>query len=451
MFDQFLHLAGAAPDAVAVIDGQSAVVTTRRALLEQSLALAEDLAAAGIRARDSLAVQLPNCAEFVAAVLAAAKLDVVIVPIDRNTTDTEVAKILSHFCIRALLYRPDRGSDLTVSTRTVTSAPAVPADARLLKLTSGSTGSPRAIVTTEANLVADCSSICSTMGITSTDINFGAIPFSHSYGFSNLVMPLLMQGTAVVASNDYLPHSVISLANAHRCTVAPLIPLVLEHLSHIGSGRFETVRTFISAGAPLSPATSRRFHDRFGLPVHSFYGCSECGGITYDRRGGAVERGSVGEPMDGVEISKIGDRLHVRSRSVAAGSLLDADTFEPFEAGTFRTDDLIEVHEGEILLTGRHSDLINTAGRKVDPREVEAVIAQIPGVRQVKVFGQPAGARGEIVAAAIVATPEISPEYVRAYCRERLSLHKVPRVVKLLDELPTDERGKIRREALLSL
>ena len=173
-------------------------------------------------------------------------------------------------------------------------------------------------MTTEANLIADCENICTTMDIRPGDLNLGAIPFSHSYGFSNLVTPLLLQGTPVVFSNDYLPQSIVDLANRFRCTVAPLIPMVFAHLITAAHGSFESVRTFISAGAPLPPFTSRRFRERFGIEIHSFYGCSECGGITYDREGGAVERGTVGTALEGVDVIHDGGRLAVRSDSVAA-------------------------------------------------------------------------------------------------------------------------------------
>ncbi|HEX6083918.1 MAG TPA: hypothetical protein VF266_05305, partial [Thermoanaerobaculia bacterium] len=130
----------------------------------------------------------------------------------------------------------------------------------------------------------------------------------------------------------------------------------------------------------------------------------------------------------------------------------DATTFEPFADGTFTTDDLVELRDdGEVVLTGRASDLINTAGKKVNPREVEAVLLQIAGVREAKVYGEAAGARGEVVAAALVATPDVTRERVREFCRERLSLHKVPRIIKLIDEMPVDERGKVKRALLAAL
>ena len=390
------------------------------------LARAEKLAT-NVRPNQLVAVQLPNSAEFVALILAILKRRAIAVLIDRDASDAEVARIRAHFGER----------------------PALPPQTRVIKLTSGSTGKPKGILTTEENLLADCEQICATMQIDADDVNFGAIPLSHSYGFSNLVMPLVVQGTPMVISNDYLPQTIIDSCNRYRCTVLPGIPMMFDHLASTENGRFSTVRTFISAGAPLTPSTSRRFRERFGAAIHSFYGCSECGGISYDRLGAAAERGSVGSAMNGVTISIRDSRLIVRSNSVALGYW--QDSFEPFARGEFITDDLAEMRDDEVALIGRASELINAAGKKINPREIEHIILQIDGVRQVKVYGEPAGARGEVVAAAIVATPEVTRERVRAFCRERLSLHKVPRIVKLIERIPVDERGKIRRSALAEL
>src|SRR5207302_2885678 len=124
----------------------------------------------------------------------------------------------------------------------------------------------KGIVTTEQNLLADCENICATMDIRAKDVNFGAIPLSHSYGFSNLVMPLITQGTTLVISNSYLSHTIIDFCNRYECTVLPGIPMMFDHLASTErtDGAFATVRTFISAGAPLSASTSRRFRERFG-------------------------------------------------------------------------------------------------------------------------------------------------------------------------------------------
>ncbi|MCU1227996.1 MAG: hypothetical protein JWO97_880 [Acidobacteria bacterium] len=449
MLSHFLSLAAQASDTPALIDGATGSVITRGALAARGREIAAQLR--DVAQGDLVAVQLPNSADFIATFLAALERKLVFVPIDRDATPTEVARILGHFSIRALVYRAERG--VTVTLRNAIT-PSLPGDARLIKLSSGSTGTPKGIVTSEANLIADCTNICATMEIRADDRNFGAIPFSHSYGFSNLVTPLLMQGTAIVISNEYLPQSIVDLCNRFECTVVPGIPMMFDHLTSlpIEDGGFRTVRTFLSAGAPLPAATSRRFRERFGLSAHTFYGCSECGGITYDREGAAVERGTVGRAMENVTLTSKRGRLIVRGDNVALGYLHDANTFQPFDEGVFVTDDLVDVRDnGEIIITGRASELINTAGKKVNPREVEHVLLQIEGVREAKVYGEPAGARGDVVAAAVVASADVTREQIRAWCLAHLSPHKVPRIVKLIESIPVDERGKVKRAALTAL
>lgn len=409
--------------------------------------------ASGVGRGSIVALQLPNSIDFVASFLATLELGAALLPIDRDAKESEIAAILSHFDCRAFVWSADRrdpASEALVSMRDGAKG-AVPS-ACLVKLTSGSTGAPRGVITSEENLIVDGENICSSMSISPHDMNLGAIPLSHSYGFSNLVVPLLIQGTSIALLNDYLPLSILEVANAKRCTVFPGIPMIFDHLSQLpeSDGGFEHTRTFISAGAPLPAAVSSRFHDRFGLPIHSFYGCSETGGITYDREGGSVERGTVGAPLDGVavELDEMTGRLRVRSGAVAAGYTTGDDESRFSPGGSYLTDDLAAFRGDELELRGRSGDLINTAGKKVNPREVEAVILRIAGVREVKVFGEAAGARGEVVAAAVVAEADVTREQIRAACREQLSSYKVPRIVKMLESLPRDERGKFRRSAL---
>jgi long-chain acyl-CoA synthetase len=521
MLSHFDHLTAESPEAPALIDAASGAVITRRGLAQRGESFSRQLAGLGLSRGDVVAVRLPNGPEFVAATIAIFRAGMTLVPIDRDATETEVASILHHFGAQAFVYQPSSEPGEERSGRTLSGMSRVESEAGrecllihdksgrgesgpelstsagesigawkdsrepnwtnsghsgepiqisplvttprvhfghpLVKLTSGSTGLPKGIVTSEENLVADCTSICATMGITPDDVNLGAIPFSHSYGFSNLVTPLLLQGTPVVFTNQYIPLSILAIANRYRCSVLPGIPMLFDHLAQLPleDGTFESVRTYISAGAPLQAATSRRFRERFGVAIQTFYGCSESGGIAFDRQGGSVERGSVGLPLDGVRLSREADgRLIVESRAVAVGYFDplhgEIETFTP--AGRFVADDLVQIDaSGELSIEGRVGDLINAAGKKVNPREVEAVILQLEGVQQVKVYGSEAGARGQVVAAAIVASPDVTRETIRRFCRERLSGHKVPRIIKLIDTLPVDERGKVRRSALAAL
>lgn len=452
IFRIFQEVVAKNPDSAAVYEGSR--VTSRQQLLSMALEVARSLRDEGVRPRQTIAVQMRNSTSLLATLAASFHLRAAILPIDRDARQAEREALLQQFSARALVRNEDPG-EMTIHL-TGEDRPFTPEEGiALIKLTSGSTGRPRGVLTTEENLISDCSNICATMGITAEDLNLGAIPFSHSYGFSNLVTPLLLQGTPVVISNDYMPLPLLELSNRHRVTILPGIPMMYDHLSRLPAedGTFQTVRRFISAGAPLSPAVARSFRERHGGSIHTFYGCSECGGITYDRLGGAAERGTVGAPMKNVdlEIEPESRRLIVRGNAVARG-YTDATSEESsrFGPSRFVTDDLVEMTDDqEIRIIGRSSTLINIAGKKVNPREVENVILSIPGVREVSVIGSPAGARGELVLAVVVADHGVTRETIRQHCQQRLSAHKVPRVIRFLDALPVDERGKVKRSELL--
>jgi long-chain acyl-CoA synthetase len=453
IFRTFERLVQEEPDRPAIWQGEELV--TRSSLFDLTQQIAGELRTNGLEAGDVVALQMRNSKTFIASVVAALQLRLTLLPLDRDAHPSEVDTSLGLFGARAVLTGGEHDLPEIHGSAGGTRI-AIDRPIALVKLTSGSTGAPRGIATTEQNLIADCENICSTMGITPHDVNLGAIPFSHSYGFSNLVTPLLLRGTAVVTSNDYLPLSILDLANRYQVTIVPGIPTIYGHLARLrpDDGAFRSVRTFISAGAPLSPVIAASFRERHGRPIHTFYGCSECGGISYDRGGGAAERGTVGSPIRGVqlEISPESRRLVVESTAVAAGYLQGAEeNGESFDGSRFTVDDLVEpAPDGEIRIIGRSSELINIAGKKVNPREVEAAILRIRGVREVKVFGTPGGDRGEIVSAMVVADDGVNQQAIRAYCLEQLSVHKVPRIVTMIDELPADGRGKVTRSSLLS-
>jgi long-chain acyl-CoA synthetase len=193
--------------------------------------------------------------------------------------------------------------------------------------------------------------------------------------------------------------------------------------------------------------------------VHSFYGASECGGISYDREGGAAERGTVGTAVEGVTLRLepqpgLPERegtVVVASAAVAAGYLRDPDP--RLAGGQFRTSDRGTWADGELRLCGRLDRLINVKGKKVDPGEVERVMVELDGVLDVVVVGVPSRPEGNETVRAIVAClpGALTTHEVVAFCRTRLAEHKVPRSVRFVTEVPRTSRGKIDREALLAL
>lgn len=319
----------------------------------------------------------------------------------------------------------------------------------LLKLTSGTSGEPRAIRFSAEQLLADCDTVCETMGLREADRNYGVISFAHSYGFSNLITPLICRGIPVVASREMMPRAIADGLATSGATVFPGVPAIFRALSGF---RFDpnTLRLCISAGAPLSTGTAGAFREAWGLKVHSFYGASECGGICYDASDERdIPEGYVGSAMKGVQLERLSDAaaslIRVRSNAVGLG-YFPGEQRDPIHSGIFEPSDLLTASGNGYVIAGRVSDFINIAGRKANPAEIERVISRNSGVGEVVVFGVPGGARGEDVAACVVG--EVSEAQLKTFCAERLPAWQLPRHWFFLDTLPVNNRGKLSRTEL---
>lgn len=330
-----------------------------------------------------------------------------------------------------------------------------------VKMTSGSTGAPRGVAVRVAQLLADEEALNRTMGLRDDDRLWATMPFSHSYGFTTLALSALVRGlTLLIPADRGRPFSSLAAARDLGATVYPTVPAFIQPLLRLVAPPAwpGDIRLVISAGALLSSATARDFRHTFGQPVHTFYGSSECGGICFDREGGAAERGTVGTPVDGVRLSLLPleqpsaeeGLVVVESRSVGETYLPEPDP--RLGSGHFETSDVGAWQGGELALRRRVDRAINVRGRKVDPSEVEMVLLALDGVEDAVVIGMasPDG-RGAIVHA-VLASRAVRPTYrdVAAWCRSRLAAYKVPSSVAFVDAIPRTSRGKVDRSALLA-
>src|SRR5438309_7314927 len=188
------------------------------------------------------------------------------------------------------------------------------------------------------------------------------------------------------------------------------------------------------------------------MPIHSFYGASECGGICYDRDGSNGIEGFVGQAMKEVDLewvdeTTVASQVRVRSAAVGDSYFPEADEIK-LGRGVFIPDDLLTETTNGFRIVGRLSDVINVAGKKVNPAEVEAHLLRFGGVRQAVVFGRGSALRNEEVAACVVAAPGISETDLLHFCREGLSTWQVPKRIFIVGAIPTNERGKISRREL---
>ncbi len=388
-----------------------------------------------------VAVQTGNDPRFPAFLLALWRASCVPMPLDRSVEKD---------ALRAALAASGAGIHITREGFAAVAGGA-PVDADFLKLTSGTTGSPRAIRFRAGQLAADCDAVCDTMGLRGDDVNFGVIPWSHSYGFSNLLTPLLCRGIAVALTDDRMPRALLNGLAATGATVFPGLPVFFQKLAELDSAPLPMLRLCISAGAPLSRAVADAFRARYGLKVHSFYGSSECGGITYDASEEDIQEGCAGQPMRGVSLSSEGENVDEPSRyAIQSGAVGEGYYPDPepavLNAGRFTPCDLLLRTPQGFILAGRVSDFINVAGRKLNPADVEACLRECPGVREIIVFGVPHALRGEEPIACVVG--EATAEQITQFAQARLSPWQTPRCFWKADALPVNERGKLNRREL---
>ncbi len=405
-----------------------------------------------------IAIQIGNHEDWPSILIACLRRHLVVLPLEQSVNDQQRDTALELCKAGAVVSAVPSGAAPDISR--LTTADATPDwgenPPSLLKLTSGTTAAPRAIRFRSHQLLADCNQICDTMKITDADLNFGVIPISHSYGFSNLLTPLNARGVPMVLSRDRTPRAILSDLTRSNATVFPGMPVFYQafcEMDHVPA--LPKLRLCISAGAPLLRTVAKKFREKFNLPIHSFYGSSECGGICYDRETTNEVEGFVGQPMASVGIELLDPSASASQIQVHSAAVADSYFPEPHEnklgKGIFVPDDVLARDDSGFRIVGRISDLINVAGKKVNPEEVEAHLLRFGGVRQAVVFGRPAAAgalRNEEVMACVVVSPQVTESDLLRFCRGALSAWQVPKRIFMVDLIPMNERGKISRRDL---
>lgn len=322
--------------------------------------------------------------------------------------------------------------------------PPPPASCVHLKMTSATTGDARLVAFTAEQLAADAANIVATMGLRSDWPNLGVISMAHSYGFSNLVLPLLLHGIPLIICPSPLPEAIRRAADGEGDLTLPAVP-AMWRAWHDANAIPSSVRLAISAGAPLPLELEARVFQSRSLKLHNFYGSTECGGIAYDADGAPRTDGTcVGSPMKDVSLSVTESGcLEVRSRAVAKTYWPDSDA--DLSESCFRTNDFAEIFDGRIYLRGRAGDQINVAGRKVSPETIERALRKHPQVSECLVFGVPSrdAERTEEIVAVVVSRER--EEEIRRFLLDTLPAWQTPRHWWFVDALPANPRGKVSR------
>lgn len=311
----------------------------------------------------------------------------------------------------------------------------------LIKLTSGSTGEPAGVCYDEHTLRIGIEQIGQGMELDERDRVLISIPLSHSYGFDSGLLSLAVLGTPLVLEPSIYPGALLRAIDEGEVTCLPLVPPLVRSLGQAVWPPCPRLRRVISAGGPLPAESACRFLRSSGRPVHNFYGSTETGGISFERRpADAAAAGTVGQPLPGVRVELDAERAVVVHSAANHLGHLGRDR-RPIQRPV-RTGDTGEwTSDGRLRLTGRSAEFLNIGGRKVATARLEELMRAARGVEDAAVVGLDDEVRGDRVIAFVVA--EAWPPLL-----ETLPNGLKPRQLRQVRSLPYNARGKLDRHRL---
>ena len=316
-------------------------------------------------------------------------------------------------------------------------------------------------------MLANALATATDFGLRDDDRVFNNLPGHHAMGFLNSVFEVPHARASTVYFSDPAPlmlarDRLLDTVAAAGITVLPGVPFMFDTLA--GSSRevdLGRVRLAYTAGVSLKRPIYDRVRTRFGLTLRQAYGCTEAGHVAFNRNNdleatwdsvgrGVGDTDVIIEPSDASAVAGVGE-IAFRSSSLTKGYLAgSAASFT--SGGYFRTGDLGHLDaEGNIYIVGRAKLIIEVAGHKVDPLEVEEILAQHPGVAEAVVIGVPNSRTGEQqVKAVVVQRADVTAAQLIEHCRARLSSPKVPATIEFREAIPKSATGKILRGQLMT-
>jgi malonyl-CoA/methylmalonyl-CoA synthetase len=342
---------------------------------------------------------------------------------------------------------------------------ASPDDLAIIIYTSGTTGRSKGAMLTHGNLAANGEALRRAWAFGASDVLLHQLPLFHVHGLFISTHCVLLSGARMLFHRRF--DAALAMASLPRCSVMMGVPTYYTRLlAEPGFTRDSAsgVRLFVSGSAPLLLETFREFEARIGQRILERYGMSEAGVITTNPLEGVRKGGTVGQPLEGMEVrvtsaqdeplqpGEPGD-VQIRGESVFKGYWrMPAKTQEEFTGdGWFRTGDVgVFDQEGYLSIVGRAKDLIISGGYNVYPKEIELELDAWPGVVESAVIGVPHPDFGEAVTAVVVlaAGASLDEAEVLSGLRTRLANYKVPKRIHVVPDLPRNAMGKVQKNVL---
>ncbi len=452
--------------------------------------LAAGLRRLGLTPGERVCLHLGNRPEFVLAYYACLKLGVTPVALNVTFKRDEIAYVVRDSQAAALLSGgpaaanlPPAGETPSVRVRVGVSGPgavsfdSIPADPPLrardldredvaaILYTSATTGRPKGVMLTHANVVSNAYATVHHLRMTSEDRGLCALPLFHCFGQNFIMNALMTAGGTLILQERFVLSEFLGAIGGHRATILYAVPTmyILMFTADRKAHDLSSLRLSFSAAAMLPADVEARWHALTGLPISQGYGLTECSPFATYNHDRVHRPGSVGTPIENVEVRVVDEHdrevpdgalgeLVIRGPNVMNGYLgKPEETREALRGGWLHSGDIgYRDGDGYFYVVDRVKDMVNVSGFKVYPREVEEILFAHPAVAEAAVLGMADPLKGEVVRACVVlrAGHTVAAEELIALCRERIAGYKVPSVVEFVAALPKSPTGKVLKKEL---
>jgi len=377
--------------------------------------------------------------------------------VNARLTPREIEDIRSHSAARLVIHT----RNMAFSQINEDCAPETDRDVAALIYTTGTTGKPKGVMLSHANLMFVARASGEARALTPEDRVFAVLPVSHILGLTGVLLGSLLAGASVHLVARFDPAAAMRALENDGLSVMIGTPsmyaMLAEYAGRKGAGRIAAprLRLISCAGAPLDMATKQVAQAAFGLPLHNGYGITECAPtITLTPLDAPRGDCSIGRLLPGVEAKLVNDELYVRSPGVMKGYYrAPQETAAAVDdEGWFRTGDLARREDESWFITGRAKEMIIRFGFNVYPAEIEGVLNAHPAVARSAVIGLARDGTEDILAF-VHAAPGASPTEAELadFAAARLAPYKRPTRIRLLAEMPMSPAGKILKHELLKL
>jgi long-chain acyl-CoA synthetase len=433
---------------------------------EQARRFARLLRGAGVFASDRVAICLENSVDAVAAIFGVLKAGAVFFGVNPQARLEYRNQLIRDSGAAAVVERDASGkafvTRITNPRRSDGLAATVDPDLAALVYTSGSTGTPKGVMLTHRNLTFAAQSICSYLHNTAEDVILSVLPLSFTYGLGQVTTACYAGATLVLEPSFTYPRAVLDTMRRERVTGFPIVPTMATLLlqQDLRMHRLPHLRYITNAAAALPAAKMTRLRTAFPhAELFLMYGLTECQRVSYlPPELVDAYPDSVGIPIPGTSANVVDGELVVRGPHIMKGYWNDPEGTAKVLGRDLLTGDTV-LHTGDLFRTDangllyfieRRDDMIKVRGEKVSPRYVEEVIARLPGVAEVSVYGVPDELCGTAVAASVklLDGATITADLVRRHCLSHLEPFMVPQFVDIRSSLPTTANGKVSRRAL---